>query len=181
MKICSNVPGHMTKMASRPIYMHVKTFKNLLLRNQEADNLETCIQQRVLKYYQIIQMMTLGWPWLFLWHGQICFLMLLHGLPLIQHIVMYFQACFNSAYPMHSGERFRTSGVRFSLSRKLFDLKYWLFIFLLNIFLLPYSFHKDILMVRAVKDVKSGDEIFNCYGKCKKIRCRFIKTETACF
>ena len=41
MKICSNVPGHMTKMASRPVYMHVKTFKNLLLRNQEADNLET--------------------------------------------------------------------------------------------------------------------------------------------
>ena len=39
MKNCSNVPCHMTKMASRPIYG--KTFKNLLLRNQEADDLET--------------------------------------------------------------------------------------------------------------------------------------------
>ena len=39
MKICSNVPGHMTKMASSPIYG--KTFKNLLLWNQEADDLET--------------------------------------------------------------------------------------------------------------------------------------------
>ena len=28
---------------------------------------------------------------------------------LIQHIVMYFQACSNSAYPIHSGERYRTN------------------------------------------------------------------------
>ena len=35
MKICSNVPGHMTKMASRPIYG-----KNLL-RNKETDDFET--------------------------------------------------------------------------------------------------------------------------------------------
>ena len=40
MNICSNVLGHMTKMASRPIYGK-KTFKTLLLRNQEADDLET--------------------------------------------------------------------------------------------------------------------------------------------
>ena len=39
MKICSNVPGHMTKMASRIIY-RVKPFKNLL-RNQDTDDLET--------------------------------------------------------------------------------------------------------------------------------------------
>ena len=39
MKISSNVPGHMTKMASRPIYG--KKLPNLLLRNQEADDLET--------------------------------------------------------------------------------------------------------------------------------------------
>ena len=38
MKICSNSLGHMTKMAYRPIYG--KTFKNLLHRNQEADDLE---------------------------------------------------------------------------------------------------------------------------------------------
>ena len=36
MTVCSNVPGHMTM----PIYM-VKDFKNLLLRNQEAGDLET--------------------------------------------------------------------------------------------------------------------------------------------
>ena len=39
MTMCSNVPGHMTKMASRPICG--KTLKNLLLENQAADDLET--------------------------------------------------------------------------------------------------------------------------------------------
>ena len=29
---------------------------------------------------------------------------------LIQHIVLYFEACSNSVYPMHSGERYRTNG-----------------------------------------------------------------------
>ena len=29
---------------------------------------------------------------------------------MIQHIVIYFQACSYSAYPMHSGERYRTNG-----------------------------------------------------------------------
>ena len=43
----------------------------------------------------------LGWPWPFLWQGQICFLMLLHGRKLIEHWV-YFQVCSNSAYPRHS-------------------------------------------------------------------------------
>ena len=37
-KVCSNGPGHMTNMAAMP---HVKTLKNLLLRNQKADDLET--------------------------------------------------------------------------------------------------------------------------------------------
>ena len=39
-----------------------------------------------------------------------CFLMLLHGWKLIQRIVIYFQACSKSAYSMHSGKRYRTSG-----------------------------------------------------------------------
>ena len=39
MKVCSNGPGHVTKMATMPIYG--KTFKILLLRNQKADDLET--------------------------------------------------------------------------------------------------------------------------------------------
>ena len=38
MKVCSNGPGHMIKMAAMPIYG--KTLKNLL-RNQKADDLET--------------------------------------------------------------------------------------------------------------------------------------------
>ena len=38
-EVCSNGPGHMTKMAAMPIYG--KNFKNLLLRNQKADDLET--------------------------------------------------------------------------------------------------------------------------------------------
>ena len=40
MKICSNCPGHMTKMAAMPIYgKNLK--KNLLLQNQKANELET--------------------------------------------------------------------------------------------------------------------------------------------
>ena len=38
-KVCSNGPGHMTKMATMPIYG--KKLKNLLLLNQKADDLET--------------------------------------------------------------------------------------------------------------------------------------------
>ena len=61
----------------------VKNFKNLLLRNQEADDLETGIQHRVHEYYQCFHMMTMGWPWPFLWQGQIFFQMFLHGWKLI--------------------------------------------------------------------------------------------------
>ena len=38
-KVCSNDPGHMPKMAAKPIY--VKNLKKLLLRNQKAGDLET--------------------------------------------------------------------------------------------------------------------------------------------
>ena len=38
-EVCSNGPGHMTKMATTPIYGK-KTFKNLL-QNQKADDLGT--------------------------------------------------------------------------------------------------------------------------------------------
>ena len=38
-KVCSNGPGHMTKMAAIPIYG--KNYKNLLLHNQKVDYLET--------------------------------------------------------------------------------------------------------------------------------------------
>ena len=86
----------------------VKTFKNLLLRNLWPWNLLYSIGYS--STTKFVQMMTLGWTWPFLWHCQICFLMLLHGWRPIQHIVMYFQACSNSAYPVHSGEGYRTIG-----------------------------------------------------------------------
>ena len=38
-KDCSNGPGHMTKIATMPIYG--KTFKYLLLKNQKVNDLET--------------------------------------------------------------------------------------------------------------------------------------------
>ena len=50
-KVCSNGPGHMTKIAACPV--EVKTLKNLLLRNQKADDLESCYAHRVFKYYQV--------------------------------------------------------------------------------------------------------------------------------
>ena len=106
MKIYLNVPGHMTKMASSPIYE--KTSKISFFGTKRLMILKLGIQHRVLKYYQICSNDVTGWLSPFLWHGQICFLMLLHGWKLIQHIVVYFQAC--SAYPMHLGERYRTNG-----------------------------------------------------------------------
>ena len=55
-------------------------------------NLVCCI--RYSSTTKFVQMMTLGWPWPFLWHCQFCFLlMLLYEWKLLQHIVMYFQAC----------------------------------------------------------------------------------------
>ena len=51
MKICSNVPGHMIKMAVMPVI--VKPFKNLLLWNQKADDLKLGMHYRVPEYFQV--------------------------------------------------------------------------------------------------------------------------------
>ena len=65
-KICSNGPGHSTKMAAMPIYV-----KNLL-RNQKADDLETFVCSiGCSNTTKFAQMMTLGWPWSILQQGQI--------------------------------------------------------------------------------------------------------------
>ena len=85
-----------------------KTSKNFFFRTKRPMTLKHGMQQRVLEYYQCFHMMTLGWPWPFLWQGQICFWMLLHGWKL--WVVIYFQVCSHSAYPQHSGERYRTNG-----------------------------------------------------------------------
>ena len=67
MKICSNVPDHMTKMASRPIYG-----KNLL-RKQEADDIETWYTASGTKV-----LCSNDDPGLLTLTCEICFLMLLH-------------------------------------------------------------------------------------------------------
>ena len=103
MKICSNVPGQKPRWLPGP-YM-VKPSKISFFGTKRLMTLKLDIMHRVLEYYQ---MMTLCWPWPFLWHGHICFLMLLQWWKLMQHIAMYFQAC--SAYHMHSGERYRSNG-----------------------------------------------------------------------
>ena len=57
------------------------------------------------------QMMTVGWLWPFFMTGSNLFLMLLYTWQLIeQWVLLYFQVCSNSAYPQHSGERYRTNG-----------------------------------------------------------------------
>ena len=66
------------------------------------------IQHRVLKYYQICSnedtglTLTIFMTWSDLFPNT--------WVKRIVRIVMYFQACFNSAYPMHSSERCGTTG-----------------------------------------------------------------------
>ena len=91
MKMCSNVLGQMIKMASRPI--NDKNFKILFRRNQETDDLETwhtasgtqVLPNVSLADTELTLTVFMTWP--------ICFLMLQHVWKLIQHIVIYFQAC----------------------------------------------------------------------------------------
>ena len=106
-KMCSNVPGHMAKMASRPIYGKnlKKKIPSSEPRSRWSWNLVYSFGYSI--YTKFLQMKTLGWPCPFLRHGQICFVMLLHGWKLLQHIVIYFESHSNSAYLMHSGERYR--------------------------------------------------------------------------
>ena len=109
---------------------------------------------------KFLQMKTLGWPCPFLWHGQICFMMLLHGWKLIQHIVIYFEGYSNSAYPMHSGERYRTvcsSGLYvFQLLRQCFNT------LLKN--LLPILVEKYIGVVSP--DIKLNTNVFSFLVSC---------------
>ena len=58
-KVCSNVPGHVTRMAAMPIYGK-KTFKNLLLQNQKADDLGTWYVALRMWGLPFVQIMILG-------------------------------------------------------------------------------------------------------------------------
>ena len=50
-KVCSNAPGHMTKLAAMPIYG--KNLKNLLLRTKRPMTLKLGMHHQVLEYYQV--------------------------------------------------------------------------------------------------------------------------------
>ena len=78
MKVCSNGPGHMTKMAAMPIYC-----KNLKKSSSPEPKgrwpwYMVC-SIGCSNTTKFVQMMTLGWPWPILRHGQVWFLMLLYG------------------------------------------------------------------------------------------------------
>ena len=51
-----------------------------------------------------------------------------HWWNLIQHIVMYFQACSYSAYSMHSGERYRTNGPLDNCCVNGWTLNWWVYL-----------------------------------------------------
>ena len=80
MKMCSDVPDHITKMASRPIYdEYLEKSPSSEPRGRWPWNLVYSIGYS--STTKCVQMMILDSPWPFLWHGQICFLMLLHTSP----------------------------------------------------------------------------------------------------
>ena len=77
-KVCSNGPGHMTKMAAMPIYgKNLKKSSSPEPKGQWPGILVCIIG--CLSTTKFAQMMTLGWPWHILRQGQIWSLMLLYG------------------------------------------------------------------------------------------------------
>ena len=75
LKICTNGHGPLTKMAAMPIYG--KTLKNLLLKNEESFETDSCIGDS--RSTMFIKMMIVGWPLTFLRQSQICILIYLQG------------------------------------------------------------------------------------------------------
>ena len=77
-KICSNCPGHMTKMATMPIYgKYFKKSSSPEPKGRWPWNLVCSIgSQSTTKF---VQMITLGWRWPIWQLGQIWSLMLLYG------------------------------------------------------------------------------------------------------
>ena len=78
MKMCSDVPGHMAKMASRLI-CGKNLGKKSFFGTKKPMILKLGIQLRVLKYYQISSNKDIELTLPILWHGQICFVVFLHG------------------------------------------------------------------------------------------------------
>ena len=78
MKVCSNGLGHLTNMATMPIYgINFKRSSSLEPNSQWPWKLVCSIWYS--STTKFVQMMTLGWPWPNLWQGQIWSLMLLYG------------------------------------------------------------------------------------------------------
>ena len=84
-KVCSNGPGHMTKMAAMPIYgKNLKKSSSPEPKGRWPWNLVCIIGcSNTTKF---AQMMTLGWPWPILRQGQIWSVMLLYGIKVKQWI-----------------------------------------------------------------------------------------------
>ena len=72
-KVCSNGPGHMTKMAAMPIYG--KNLKKFFSGTERPMTLKLGMQHRVLEYYQVCSRLTLTYftarsnlvPYAFVW------------------------------------------------------------------------------------------------------------------
>ena len=75
MKVCSNGPGHMTKMAAMSIYG--KKTSSPEPKGRCLWNLVCSI--KCSSTTKFVQLTTLGWPWTILRQGQIWSLMLLYG------------------------------------------------------------------------------------------------------
>ena len=77
-KVCSNGPGHMTKMAAMLLYgKNHKKSSSPEPKGRWPWKLVFCI--RCSSTTKFVQMKTLSWPWLVLGQGQIWSLMLLYG------------------------------------------------------------------------------------------------------
>ena len=93
MKVCSNGPGHMTKMVAMPIYG-----KNLKKSSPEPKGLWPWILVCIIRCSSITkfaQMMILGWRWSILRQGQIWSLMLLYGKKVKQWIFQKLFSCYD--------------------------------------------------------------------------------------
>ena len=86
-KVCSNGPGHMTRMAAMPIYgKNVNKSSSPEAKDRWRWNLVCSIGCS--STTKFIQMMTLGWPIPILRQGQIWSLMLLYGKQVKQWIFL---------------------------------------------------------------------------------------------
>ena len=91
MKVYSNSPGHMTKMAAMPIYG--KNLKKIFSETKRQMPLKLGMQHWVLEYYQICSNDDPGLTLTYLWQGQIWSLMLLCGKMVKQWIFQKLLLC----------------------------------------------------------------------------------------